>query len=391
MKHCVIIGISDSRKQWFPPDVLRKIKGGKVFSGGKRHREIMAPHLPQDALWIDVTVPLSAVFAQYALYDTIVIFASGDPLFFGLAATIERECPDCQIEVYPTFHSLQTLAHRIRLPYHDMHVVSLTGRSWDKLDEALIMGENLIGVLTDRTKTPSAIHQRMLRYGYDNYLMTVGENLGNEDRERVTAYTEGTAYDLPNCLILQKTAPHRRPFGLPEGDFHLLNGRAKMITKMPIRLLSLSLLDLHQKRSLWDIGFCTGSVSIEAKLQFPHLQVTAFERREEGRELMESNARKFGTPGITAVIGDFLTQPLSLFPPPDAVFIGGHGGHLREMVSLLSTVMLPDCCIVFNSVSDTSRQLLETAAAEAGMTIVASTLIAVDSNNPIRVMKAQWA
>ena len=72
---------------------------------------------------------------------------------------------------------------------------------------------------------------------------------------------------------------------------------------MPVRLLTLSMLDLHNRHSFWDIGFCTGSVSVEAKLQFPHLHITAFEVREEGRELLEKNSRKFGTPGITGVIG----------------------------------------------------------------------------------------
>lgn len=55
-----------------------------------------------------------------------------------------------------------------------------------------------------------------------------------------------------------------------------------MITKAPIRLLTLAQLDLRRYQTLWDIGFCTGSVSIEAKLQFPHLHVVAFEQRPRG-------------------------------------------------------------------------------------------------------------
>ena len=75
---------------------------------------------------------------------------------------------------------------------------------------------------------------------------------------------------------------------------------------MPIRLLSLSMLDLRNRERFWDIGFCTGSVSIEATLMFPHLHITSFEIREEGRKLMTENCRRFGTPGIEAIIGDFL-------------------------------------------------------------------------------------
>ncbi|MDD5995644.1 MAG: precorrin-6y C5,15-methyltransferase (decarboxylating) subunit CbiE [Bacteroidales bacterium] len=389
MKRCAIVGISDQRTQWFNPEVSSVISKGKVFSGGKRHHEIMANYLPANSLWIDITVPLSGVFEQYKQFDDIVIIASGDPLFYGFAATVQRECPECEITVYPWFNSLQMLAHRMCLPYQDMRVVSLTGRPWDKFDEAIINGETLIGCLTDRNKTPNAIWKRMQEYGYDNYKMTVGENLGNENEEHVGEFCMDREYSLPNCVILQKTADRNRPFGIPEQDFHLLNGRVNMITKMPIRLLSLSMLDLRYKHSFWDVGFCTGSVSIEAKLQFPYLNVTAFEIREEGRELMQLNSRKFGTPGITTVIGDFLEQDLSLYPVPDAIFIGGHGGRLKEMIMRLKSVMSPTCDIVFNSVSEDSKQLFEEGISEAGMRITSCTRMTIDEHNPIYILKAQ--
>jgi len=389
MNSCTIIGISDSRRQWFPPEVSKVISEGRVFSGGKRHYEIVGDMLPADAVWIDITVPLSSVFMKYERYDDVVIFASGDPLFYGFANTVQRECPDVRMKVYPSFNSLQMLAHRMNLPYHDMHVVSLTGRPWDKLDEALINGEPLIGCLTDKVHTPAAIMQRMLDYGYDNYRMTVGENLGNEEHERVSLFTPDAGEYGVNCVMLQKQYDRPRPFGIPESDFALLNGRAKMITKMPIRLLSLSMLDLRDKYSFWDVGFCTGSVSIEAKLQFPHLKITAFEVREEGRELMAENSRRFGTPGIEAVIGDFLSTDISSYPAPDAVFIGGHGGRLKEFVARLHEVMRPGGVIVFNSVSDESRQMFVEGIEAEGMTLEASVRIAIDEFNPIYILKAK--
>ncbi len=389
MFFCSIIGITDSHQQWFQPEVMKIISEGKVFSGGKRHHEIMLKHLPVDSIWIDITVPLSDVFKKYEEHDDIVIFASGDPLFYGFAATVQRECPECEMNVYPSFNSLQLLAHRMKLPYQDMRVVSLTGRPWDKFDEALINGEPLIGCLTDRNKTPNAIWQRMMEYGYDNYVMTVGENLGNEQLEHVEEFLSVREYSVPNCIMLQRKEKRKHPFGIPEQEFHLLNGRSKMITKMPIRLTSLSMLDLHDKESFWDIGFCTGSVSIEAKLQFPHLKITAFEIREEGRNLIHANCTKFGTPGITSVIGDFLEQDLTPNPAPDAVFIGGHGGKLKEMIHKLKGVMKEDCCIVFNSVSEESKRMFEEGISEVGMQVASCIRMAVDEHNPIYIIKAQ--
>ena len=389
----IIIGISDDRQLYLPPDVLDVIASGKVFTGGRRHREIMADLLPGDAEWIDITVPLDDVFAKYEGKRDIVAFASGDPLFYGFANTVKRMMPDEDIRLYPSFNSLQTLAHRLVMPYHDMRCVSLTGRPWDRFDEALIGGERLIGVLTDKVKTPAAIVRRMLEYGYDNYRMCVGELLGNRSEERFRTLSLDEAKDIdfamPNCLILERTGLRQRPFGISESEFHLLDGRAKMITKMPVRLLSLSMLDLRSRHSFWDVGFCTGSVSIEAKLQFPHLSVTAFEQRGEGEELMRVNSRKFGTPGITTVMGDFLKQDLEQYPRPDAVFIGGHGGHLVEMVAEIHKVMMPGGVIVFNSVSEESRMMFAEAVEKVGMRVVQNTRMTIDSFNTINVMKAE--
>lgn len=384
----MIIGLSDSHRQYLQPEAVEYIRSGKVFSGGKRHHELVRHLLPDDAVWIDITVPLDNVFKQYEQYEDIIIFASGDPLFYGFANTIKRLYPEMQMKVLPAFNSLQMLAHRLNMAYQDMRAVSLTGRPWEKFDEALICGEQLIGCLTDRNKTPNAIWKRMLDYGYDNYMMYVGENLGNEERERISIFEEGNEYDNPNCIILKRKSLIRRGFGIPDSNFHLLNGRSRMITKMPIRLASIAAMELDRKNSFWDIGFCTGSISIEAKLAFPHLHITAFEIRKEGKELMEANSRKFHAPGINAVIGDFLTADISRLESPEAVFIGGYGGRMKEMLAKVKTVLAADGCIVFNSVSEESRTTFIEATTALGMKPEILHTIKVDENNPITILRA---
>ena len=376
-----------------PPRVMDIIASSRVFSGGKRHHEIVASLLPADAVWIDITVPLEAVYEQYKKYESVVVFASGDPLFYGFAATLKREMPDAGIVVYPAANSLQTLAHRMLLPYADMRCVSLTGRGWEALDEALIRGEKLIGALTDHHKTPAAVAARMLEYGYDNYRITVGEQLGNEAAERVRMLLLEEAshlgFSTPNCLILERLSERFRPMGLPEGEFELLDGRVNMITKAPIRLLTLSKLDLGRRASFWDIGFCTGSVSIEARLMVPHLKVTAFEIRPQCEAIIGANARRFGAPGIEVVMGDFLEADLGAMPSPDAVFIGGHGGHLPEFLKRIREVLLPGGVVVFNSVSEASREMFEDAVSAAGMRITGTTRVAIDEFNPIEILRAE--
>ena len=347
--------------------------------------------LPESSVWIDITVPLDAVFECYAGYQEIVVFASGDPLFFGFANTVMRKLPEAVVKVYPSFSSLQLLAHKALLHYHDMRTISLTGRPWKALDEALISGETLIGSLTDREKTPASIAARMQAYGYANYRMIVGEQLGNEE-ETVAEYSVEEAMErhfrMPNCVILKRITVRERSFGIPEEQFELLDGRANMITKMPVRLLSLSLLDLRNRSVMWDVGFCTGSVSIEAKLQFPHLDIVAFEKREAGRQLMETNSHRFGCPGITTVIGDFLDIPLEKFPMPDAVFIGGHGGKLGEMIKKIAPLLLVGGTLVFNSVSEDSRNQFEKAIDDNGLKLEQVIRLTVDEHNPIDTLKA---
>lgn len=387
-----VIGMTDDQSGTFSAEILQLMGRGKVFSGGKRHHEIVASLLPEDAVWIDITVPLDKVFSQYEAYAEIIVFASGDPLFFGFANTLKKRLPNAWMRVYPVFNSLQTLAHRLVLPYHDMRTVSLTGRPWQNLDEALIRGDKLIGALTDREKTPSRIAARMLEYGYDNYRMTVGVHLGNKQAEEVHTLpldeVIGREFGFPNCLILEQIYQRERLFGIPESSFYLLNGREKMITKSPIRLQALSMLDLHQKHTFWDIGFCTGSVSIEAKLQFPHLQIHAFECRPEGETLINLNTRKFGTPGIEYHIGDFMELDLSDLPAPDAVFIGGHGGKLTDMLQKIDRYLLPGGCIVFNSVSENSLHLFREGIEAIDRRIDNEIGITVDSYNPITIIKA---
>ena len=386
-----VIGISDAPRPFLPPEVISLICKGRIFSGGKRHHRLVAPYLPEGSQWIEITTPLDAVFEQY--HDEVIVFASGDPLFFGFANTIKRKMPDAEIVLFPAFNSLQLLTHRLVMPYHDMRIVSLTGRPWPEFDRALIERAGKIGVLTDNEHTPAAIANRMLDYGYHNYQMYVGEHLGNPKEERISSWTLEEAakqdFDYPNCLILVGNDSRPRYFGIPESEFALLDGREKMITKSPIRLLTMQALELPQKKVLWDIGFCTGSVSIEARLQFPHLYVEAFEIRPECETLIQENSRRFGVPGINVHIGNFPN-----LPRPDAVFIGGHSGQLKEIMARVLTVLTDDGCIVLNSVTSPmvhtdSHQLFNEACAELGLTQEPSTRIILNDNNPIEILKCR--
>jgi precorrin-6Y C5,15-methyltransferase (decarboxylating) len=125
-------------------------------------------------------------------------------------------------------------------------------------------------------------------------------------------------------------------------------------------------------------------------MQHPDLQVVAFEVRPQCEAILLENMHRFGVGSIQPVMGDFLQADLSALPAPDAVFIGGHGGRLGEMVQRIARVLRPGGCVVFNSVSEESREAFHQAARQAGMSLAEEQRIAVDDFNPITVMKAEF-
>lgn len=400
--HIYMVGMDDNPQPGHIEGIIKSIKHDNIFSGGKRHYEIVRPFLPADAVWIEIKAPIDAVLAEYSRLiqedKVIVSFVSGDPFFFGFASTVRKKLSGVSMKVFPYFNSLQMFAHHEQIAYENMHAVSVTGRPWHELDRALLEYRPLIGVLTDRVHTPDAIAKRMMEYHLDkDYTMRVAEHLGNPEKEKIyKTYSieeiSEMSFTNPNCVLLMKdpdSTQQRPALGIPDTKFVLLNNRTKMITKAPIRVIDLSLLELHDSRSFWDIGACTGSVSIEARRQYPHLDIRAFEVREECESIIRANARLHSAPGINLHIGNFLDQPIEENTTVDAVFIGGHGGKLKEIVrKVISHLDNRNGKIVFNSVSEESCNLFREAVKENGLKLHSEMNITVDTNNPITIFCA---
>ena len=389
MKYTVI-GIPDNPALIFTDEVRALLPLHKVFSGGKRHYGLVKQHLPADHIWIDIKGEMGLLFEQYKHYGNIIIFASGDPLFYGFANTIARFDKDASVKVYSHFNSLQVLSQKCNIGYQSLYNTSVHGRSWEELDIALIAQRALIGVLTDAVKTPATIAQRMLEYGFDNYHMIVGESLeGPSEMIRTLSLKDAaiSSFQSLNCVLLIQSHIKPKAFGIPDDQFAGLPGRPNMITKMPVRLVSLSQLDLYNRKTFWDIGFCTGAVCIEAKKQFPQLQITAFEKRPECSELFEQNTHRHATPGITKVMGDIFGQELP--GNVEAVFIGGHGNRLIELITRIDQHLLPKGRVVINAVKPESKEQFITGIQQLNYRLLEPVVITVDAHNPITILTAE--
>ncbi|XP_020908699.1 uncharacterized protein LOC110246672 [Exaiptasia diaphana] len=291
----------------------------------------------------------------------------------------------------PWFSSIQRLCHKAQLNANELTSITLHGRPWKALDEALINGCSMIGVLTDKKHSPKSIAKRLKLFGFEDYKMLVGEHLDGE-QERISSLSldeiEVQEFAALNAVILLKNGNQARPKSFPDSCYRTLEGRPRMITKQALRAITIQALQLSDKHSFWDVGACTGAVAIESKQLYPGLDVSAFEIREECDEIIHENARKTSTPGIKVFIGDFLEKNLEEMAEPDAVFIGGHGGRLKEMIERIDGYLLPGGRLVMNTVSEESRTRFIEAIQELSYRIDNEIAIQINDYNKITLLGA---
>lgn len=103
------------------------------------------------------------------------------------------------------------------------------------------------------------------------------------------------------------------------------------MTKEEVRVLTLDGLNLERAKTLVDVGAGTGSICIEASLRYPNLKTIAIEKNPEGIDLIKQNCEKFGVTNLQVIEG---AAPAVLPKQQvDAVFVGGSGGALDEIIA----------------------------------------------------------
>lgn len=112
-------------------------------------------------------------------------------------------------------------------------------------------------------------------------------------------------------------------------DELFIRGNVPM-TKEEIRGVCLAKLELYQAETLLDIGTGTGSIAVEAALNYPSLQVTAVDANQEAIALLKENQQKFGVENITSFV---IEAPFETQEKFDAIFIGGTGGNMEGILS----------------------------------------------------------
>ena len=104
------------------------------------------------------------------------------------------------------------------------------------------------------------------------------------------------------------------------------------MTKQEVRAAVLAKLGVGPEEICWDIGTGTGSVAVELALQAR--AVWAVERNREALRIAERNREKHGAWNLHLKEGR-APETLEGLPKPDAVFVGGSGGQLEEIIGTI--------------------------------------------------------
>lgn len=236
--------------------------------------------------------------------------------------------------------------------WQDAYLTSIHGRSIRGLAQR-IDGRKKVALLTDEENSPDAIASYLLHYGMTEYRAFVAENLGSE-KERCGWYEleemrEGS-FSALNVVILKQTAPSPRwSLGIEDHEFAQRKPDKGLITKKEVRILSLAALQLTEESVVWDIGTCTGSIAIEAAKIARHGQVFAIEKNAADLENCLQNQQKFRT-DFVAIQGK-APAGLESFADPDAIFLGGTGGEMRELLAQCCRCLKEGGRIVLNAVT----------------------------------------
>ncbi len=358
-----VVGVGLDGAAGLTDAVRQLVQQATLLVGSDRHLSYFSDHSGDRIRLGDLNQAIAQIRQQLAVpnrpdskQDLIVILTTGDPLFFGLGRLLLAEFPADQLTFHPHLSAIQLAFSRLKLPWQDVRLISVHGRSLDELMQALQQGVETIAVLTDGTNTPSAI--ALLLQALDlplRYQLWVCENLGGPDERIVkpamTALQEQTFAPL-NVVVLQRLevmAPvdvDLLPLlGIPDSYFLSFRDRPGLITKREVRVQILGELALQTSQTVWDLGAGTGSVSIEIARLCPSARVYAVEKTAIGTALITQNCQRFQVENVISIPG---TAPdvLATLPDPDRVFIGGSGGNLTAMLDVCQKRLKSDGRIV---------------------------------------------
>ncbi|MEN5149552.1 precorrin-6y C5,15-methyltransferase (decarboxylating) subunit CbiE [Pseudomonas orientalis] len=257
--------------------------------------------------------------------EPVCVLASGDPMFYGVGASLARQIAADELLVIPAPSSVSLAAARLGWPLQDVVTVSVVARPFAAINAHLASGVRLL-VLSNDGGSPALIAALLTQAGFGPSRLTVFEHLGGANERRLDGLAAdwhhlGTA-DLNlvaiDCLACSDTPPLSRLAGLPDSAFQ----HDGQLTKRDVRAMTLARLAPMPGELLWDVGAGSGSIGIEWMRTHPSCRALAIEPDPGRQGLIEHNRDALGVPGLHLIRGK-APDALHGLPVPDAIFIGG--------------------------------------------------------------------
>lgn len=338
-----IIGMGDDGLDGLTSPARKIIEQAEVLVGG----DAALKTLPKSAAQrIAIGADLDDAIGQIAKVKgkRIVVLASGDPLFYGVARYLCDKLGKDRFEVVPHVSSMQLAFARVKESWEEAYLTDLANHRLDEVIEKIRIATK-VGLFTTEAIPTKAVAKALLDRRIDYFSAYVCENLGSPD-ERVTQgeLAEIAAQDFSplNVMILvrrpdvpdrPRDAIGQRLFGNPDEAFLQSKPKHGLLTPAEVRAIALAEMDLGPTSTVWDIGAGSGSVAIEAAKISAGGTVYAVEMDAEDHGLIRDNAERFGVANLVAILGR-APDAWAELPDPDSIFVGGSGREISHIVEL---------------------------------------------------------
>ncbi|MCF5229326.1 MULTISPECIES: precorrin-6y C5,15-methyltransferase (decarboxylating) subunit CbiE [unclassified Pseudomonas] len=257
--------------------------------------------------------------------EPVCVLASGDPMFYGVGASLARQVAAEELLILPAPSSVSLAAARLGWPLQEVVTLSLVARPLAAINTHLATGVRLL-VLSNDGRSPAAIAALLAESGFGFSRLSVFEHLGGVDEQRIDGlaadWQHASVADLNlvaiDCLADANTPRLSRLAGLPDSAFK----HDGQLTKRDVRAMTLARLAPMPGELLWDVGAGSGSIGIEWMRAHPSCRALAIEADTGRQSLIEHNRDALGVPGLQLVRGKAPEALLGL-EAPDAIFIGG--------------------------------------------------------------------
>ncbi|MBO4458213.1 MAG: precorrin-6A reductase [Butyrivibrio sp.] len=299
-------------------------------------------------------------------FGSPLILFSGDISLCSGAKNAAKVFADAGYEVCKIsgISSVALFANRLGIGLEDCNVISAHGRECNVTGYA--GREKELIVLPSSCSHAGSIVRSVINATNGEVRIVIGYELGTDNEKVFNADTDKLGNTIfseeekGKCLMyIDNGNAGNAPVIKAISDDMFIRGNTPM-TKEEIRAISVRKLGLCENSVLYDIGAGTGSVSVEAALLHPGIKVYSIEKNDEAAELLEKNKDKFHAENVSIVKGA-APEALNDLPTPTHAFIGGSGGNLKEILSLLKKKN-KDVRIVINCVTlETFTQVLEVA------------------------------